>query len=173
MNEEVLSSHTFMVIKGVTERPNHPSGWAGKPWVLGDERSSTHERFGGEEMEDTSRFHDRRGSIRLKMIYPALYTRFDNQGRAYDQKISRSKDVSQGGVRLQSGFRVDSGEVLDITMALGETLVTFKGKVIYVTPSEDQSFELGISIEDIKNQDRVALTRFIDDSEGSGRRWDA
>ena len=68
---------------------------------------------------------------------------------------------------------IDSGEVLDITMALGENLVTFKGKVIYVTPSEDQGFELGISIEDIENQERVALTRFIDDSEGSGRRWDA
>ena len=124
-------------------------------------------------MEDSFGFQDRRGSIRLKMIYPAIYTRFDNQGRAYDQKISRSMNVSQGGVRLQSSFLVDSGEVLDITMALGENLVTFKGKVIYVKPSEDQGFELGISIEDIENQDRVALTRFIDDFKGSGQRWDA
>ena len=123
-------------------------------------------------MEDTFRFQDRRGSIRLKMIYPAIYTRFDNQGRAYDQKISRSMNVSQGGVRLQTSFLVDSGEVLDITMALGENLVTFKGKVIYVKPSEDQGFELGISIEDIENQDRTALTRFIDDLKGSGQRWD-
>ena len=124
-------------------------------------------------MEDSFGFQDRRGSIRLKMIYPAIYTRFDNQGRAYDQKISRSMNVSQGGVRLQSSFLVDSGEVLDITMALGENLVTFKGKVVYVTSSEDQGFELGISIEDIENQDRVALTRFIDDFKGSGQRWDA
>jgi hypothetical protein len=48
-------------------------------------------------MEDTFRSRDRRGSIRMQMIYPTLYTRFDNQGRAYDQKISRSMDVSQGG----------------------------------------------------------------------------
>ena len=81
-------------------------------------------------------------------------------------------NVSQGGVRLQTSFLVDSGEVLDITMALGENLVTFKGKVIYVKPSEDQGFELGISIEDIENQDRTALTRFIDDLKGSGQRWD-
>jgi hypothetical protein len=124
-------------------------------------------------MEDSFRFHDRRGSIRLKMIYPALYTRFDNQGRAYDQKISRSMDVSQGGVRLQSGFQVDFGEVLDITMALEEHLITFKGKVIYVTSSEDQGFELGISIEDIEKGDKITLTRVIDDFRGSGQRWDA
>jgi hypothetical protein len=130
-------------------------------------------KFKGEGMEDTFRYQERRGSIRLKMIYPALYTRFDNQGRECDQKISRSMDVSQGGVRLQSSFLVDSGEVLDITMALGENLVTFKGKVVYVAPSEDQGFELGISIQDIEVQDRVALTRFIDDLTGSGQRWDA
>jgi hypothetical protein len=126
-------------------------------------------RFRGVGMEDTVGFQDRRGSIRFKMIYPALYTRFDNQGRECDQKISRSMDVSLGGVRLQSSFLVDSGEVLDITMALGENLVTFKGKVVYVAPSKDQGLELGISIEDIEVQDRVALTRFIDDFKGSGQ----
>ena len=124
-------------------------------------------------MEDTFSFQDRRGSIRLKMIYPAIYTRFDNQGRPYDQKISRSMNVSQGGVRLQSSFLVGSGEVLDITMALGENLVTFQGEVIYVKPSEDESFELGISIKDIENGDKNTLTRFIENFKGSGPRWDA
>ena len=124
-------------------------------------------------MEDTLRFQNRKDSIRLKLIYPSIYTRFDNKGRAYDQKICRSMNVSLGGVRLQSSFPVDSGEMLDITMALGENLVTFKGKVIYVTPSENQGFEFGISIGDIENQDRIALTRFIYYSKGSGQRWDA
>jgi hypothetical protein len=116
---------------------------------------------GGDKVEDTFRFHNRRASIRLKMIYPALYTRYDSQGRAYDQKMSRSMDVSLGGVKLESSYPVDSGEVLDISMALRENLINFKGKVVYVTGSEDQGFELGISIEDIADQDKIALTRFI------------
>ena len=78
-------------------------------------------------------------------------------------------NVSLGGVRLQSSFTVDSGEVLDISMVLGENLVTFKGKVIYVAGSEDQGFELGISIEDIADQDKIALTRFIYYFKGSGQ----
>ncbi len=124
-------------------------------------------------MEDTFRFHDRRDSMRLKMDYPAIYTRFDDRGREYDQKISRSMmNVSRGGVRLQSSFLVDSGEMLDITMALGENLVAFKGKVIYVSGSEDEGFELGISIQDMEKQDRIALTRFIYYFKGSGQTAD-
>jgi len=124
-------------------------------------------------MEDTLRFHNRKDSIRLKVVYPAIYTRLDNKGRACDQKVSRSMNVSQGGVRLQSSFPVDYGEVLDVTMALGGDLVAFKGKVVYVTFSEGQGFEFGISIVDIENQDRAALTRFIYHSKGSGHRWAA
>jgi len=70
-------------------------------------------------MEDTLKPQERRGAIRLRMMYPAVYTRFDNQGRACDQKMSRSMDMSQGGVRLQSSFSVDSGEVLDILRKRG------------------------------------------------------
>lgn len=112
-------------------------------------------------MEDSYKFHDRRGSIRLRMMYPALYTRVDDKGRAYDQKISRSMNVGLGGVKLQSSYPVDSGEVLNISMALRENLINFKGKVVYVIGSENQRFELGISIEDIEDQDRIALKRFI------------
>ena len=124
-------------------------------------------------MEDTFRFQDRRGSIRLKMDYPAIYARLDSQGRECEQKISRTMNVSLKGVKLQSSFPLDSGEVLDITMALGDNLVTFRGKVIYVTPSEGQGFNLGISIEDIENQDRIALARFIYYFRGSVQRWDS
>ena len=112
-------------------------------------------------MEDSYKFHNRRESIRLSMMYPALYTRVDEKGRAYDQKMSRSMNVSLGGVKLQSDYSVDSGEVLDISMALRENLINFQGKVVYVRGSEDQGFELGISIEDIADEDKIALRRFI------------
>jgi integration host factor subunit beta len=144
-------------------------------WGFGSFVVKNYEGYAGRNpktrrMEDTLRFYSRKDSIRLKVICPAMYTRFDNQGMACDQKTSRSMNVSQGGVRLQSNFPVDSGEILDVTMALGEDLIAFKGKVVYVTSSEDQGYEFGISIEDIENQDRVTLTRFIYYSKGSGHR---
>jgi len=112
-------------------------------------------------MEDTFRFHDRRASIRVKAEYPALCTRFDNVGRQRDQRISHSINVSLGGARFHSNFPVNTGEVLDITLALKDNLVTFKAEVIYVTPFEGQGFAFGVSFIDSKPQDRINLNQFI------------
>ena len=108
-----------------------------------------------------SGIQDRRNAIRVKMVAPAVYTRFDTKGRASDQKPSNSVNVSSGGVRLKSSFPVESGEMLDISIALAGAPITFKGKVVYVSPSPDEGFELGISIDAIDNEDRIALTRFV------------
>ncbi len=113
-------------------------------------------------MEDRPSAHDKRNSIRLKMSYPAIFTRYDNKGKKWDQNLSQSMDVSLVGIRLKSDFRVDLGERLDIAITLRDKLVTFRGKVIHVMPSEDQGFELGIAIEDIENPYRVALNQFLD-----------
>jgi hypothetical protein len=112
-------------------------------------------------MEDTFKFHDRRASVRLKMDHPALCTRFDHLGRQCGQRISYSINVSLGGARFQSNFPVNSGEVLEITMALDDNLVTFRAKVVYVTPSEDRGFEFGVSFIDSEYENRIALTQFI------------
>lgn len=62
---------------------------------------------------------------------------------------------------LQSSSPVDPGEMLKITMALRDDLISFRGKVIYVNPAGDQGFQFGISIKDIGKMDKIALTRFI------------
>jgi len=110
-------------------------------------------------MEHKPRIHERRSSIRHNMIYPAIYTRFDNQGRPFDEKPSRSVNISLGGVRLQSSFAVNPKEVLDVALALEDSLVSYKGEVVYVVYSQDKGFELGISIKEIENGDRMALNR--------------
>jgi len=92
-------------------------------------------------MEDQSRIFGRRKSIRLKIICLAMYTRFDKMGRPADQKPCRTVNLSLGGVKLQTGFPVNPGEVLDVSMVLGENSITFKGTVIYVNPSRDEDFE--------------------------------
>lgn len=111
-------------------------------------------------MLDKGGIQDRRNSVRWKMIYPAIYTRFDKEGRPFDEKPSRSMNVSLGGIRLQSSFPVHPRETLDIAVALGNSLVSYKGEVIYVIHAQDQRFELGISIKKIRNGDRMILNRF-------------
>jgi len=112
-------------------------------------------------MEYRPPVQDRRVSVRRNMIYPVVYTRFDDHGRPFDQKPSRCVNVSLGGVRLQNTFRVEPKEVLHIDIALEESLVSFKGEVVYVIHSQGRGFELGISIKEIKNGDWMALNRFV------------
>ena len=112
-------------------------------------------------MEYLSRPQDRRRSTRLSVNCPVNYARFDTRENPSDQIPSRSIDLSSKGVRLKSGFRVELGQMLKITINLGDNLVTFKGKVVHVNPSVDEGFEMGISFEEMEDQNRIALTRFL------------
>jgi c-di-GMP-binding flagellar brake protein YcgR len=144
-----------------------PSSWLGIRYANG--RFWQHKaghipsaiKAGGDRMEGRPRFQDRRSSIRLELVSPVVYTQFDNKGRASAQTPSKSMDISSGGVKLKSGFVVHSGDMLEITMALGPNMVTFRGEVVHVTPAEDGSFEFGVRIDEIENQDKIALTRFV------------
>jgi hypothetical protein len=45
-------------------------------------------------MRDKSRIQDRRNFDRVKMNYPATYTRYDKWGNPCDQKIAKVADVN-------------------------------------------------------------------------------
>jgi hypothetical protein len=123
-------------------------------------------------MDDKLRIQDRRNSARRKLIYPALYTRFDREGRPFDEKPSRSMNVSSGGMRLQSSFPVQPKETLEIAMAMEDRLVNFKGEVVYVIRAQDQTFELGVSFVHVESRDGLALSRSKGQVRDSGPRDD-
>lgn len=112
-------------------------------------------------MKDQPKLLDRRKSIRFNVVYPVVYTRIDDQGRPSDEKPSSSVNVSLEGLRLRSSFRVDPQEILEITLALAESLVTLLGKVVYVTRSEDQGFEFGISTQRIEYESMTPLVSYL------------
>jgi hypothetical protein len=107
-------------------------------------------------MRDRVGFEERRSFVRVKRIYPAIYSRLDKGKRPFDEKPSRSLNLSLGGLRLQSVFPVNPKEVLDIDMALEHSLASYRGEVVYVIRSDDESFEFGIAIKEIQNGDRMA-----------------
>lgn len=112
-------------------------------------------------MEHRPRIRERRNSIRVKVTVQTSYIRFDDKGRVRELATSRSMDISSGGVRLKSTFRVDLREMLQVTMAFRPRMLTFKGEVVHVAPSKNEGLEFGLRIEEIKDQDRIALTRFV------------
>jgi len=70
-------------------------------------------------------------------------------------------DISSGGVRLKSSFWVDLREILQVTIAFRLRMFTFKAEVVHVTPSKNEDLEFGLRIKGIKDQDRIALTKFV------------
>jgi hypothetical protein len=104
---------------------------------------------------------ERRKTDRLRTNQLASYTRYDTLSQPGEQVIARLTEVGLGGVRIESGSPAQPGEMLDVTLAFGNNLVSFKGKAIHMTPSRDEGFDLGISIEDIEDQQRVALIRLL------------
>ena len=112
-------------------------------------------------MEDKNLLEERRKSVRHDMVYPTIYTRVDKQGEPRDQKPARSLNISVGGMRVETSFHVRRNELLEISVALADNLVTFMGRVIHVSLSKNQEYELGISIEDIENEQRIALNRLV------------
>jgi len=101
------------------------------------------------------------------MAFPALYTRFGKHGMPCDEKPSRSVNISRGGVRLQSSFSVEPREALDIAMAVQNSVVSFKGEVVYVIGVGDQTFELGISIREMDDGERLVLKRSTEGPHGA------
>ena len=112
-------------------------------------------------MENRPRTQDKRHAIRVKVAVPTSYIRFDDKGWVRQLATSRSMDVSSGGVRLRSSYPVDPREVLEITMAFRQRMLTFRGEVVHVTDSKDESLEFGVRIKEIRDEDRIALARFV------------
>lgn len=97
----------------------------------------------------------------MPAVCPCTYVQLDHEGAPHDQRPSRTVNLCLEGVGLQSDYPVEPGETVKVTMALGQGLITFRGKVIYVNPSETQGFRFGVSIRDMDKMDKIALTRYI------------
>jgi hypothetical protein len=102
---------------------------------------------------------DREKLVKAKIPSPSFPAPFSKNGPVSEQTPSRSRNVGLGGVKKSSS--VTSGEMLEFSMRLGASPITFRGKVLYVNQSNDQGYELGISIEEMNNEDRVAWTKFV------------
>jgi hypothetical protein len=103
---------------------------------------------------------ERRNAIRHEVDYSATYARFDEDGRPWNPKQSRSINLSLGGVRLRSSSPVNVKELLSISVLLKGKPVSFRGEVVHVIYCPNRGYEAGISIKEITNQDRMALARF-------------
>lgn len=97
-------------------------------------------------------------TIKLKVPSPAP---FSQHIKVPEQGSSELISGEPDGGNWKTDSSLTSEETLEFSMRLGTRPISFKAKVLYVNPSNYRGFELGISIEEMGDEDRVAWTRFV------------
>jgi len=75
--------------------------------------------------------------------------------------MGRTLNVSESGICLETHFAIDTSTFLTLTIALADTLVEIRGKVIYCRPAESDMFETGVEFIDLSQSSLAVLKEFI------------
>ncbi|MDD5431978.1 MAG: PilZ domain-containing protein [Candidatus Omnitrophica bacterium] len=90
-------------------------------------------------------FNEKRESVRFMVPLSVTY-RLNNENSS---GIAKTNDISQDGLCLITQDNVSVGSTLDLWLAMpdnGESIRT-KGKVIWIHPTGNDSFKLGVKLE--------------------------
>jgi len=84
----------------------------------------------------------------------------------------RSLDISLEGVKIETGREIRPGDLLDLTLLVGESMVKAKGRVVYVEELLDGMYQAGVVFQDISPQARASLLSYLSDimTHGAERR---
>lgn len=108
------------------------------------------------EQSNTQRHHPRIENLNLVQI-----SRFDEKGFDADLATGRTLDISSGGLRLELHHPLPLRTVLSLTLALDDTLVEVRGKVVYLEEIDDERCAMGIQFIDMDGADRQELEDFL------------
>jgi c-di-GMP-binding flagellar brake protein YcgR len=115
----------------------------------------------------------RRNDVRLFQRVPVTITRIDGRATANDGvsfPVLAAKDVSAGGVRLESSSAVladassgeakDSGLTVEFTLPRSNRIITAETEVMWITRVGNQH-ELGVRFTDIPKLDQQFIVQYI------------
>jgi len=102
---------------------------------------------------DNERHHPRIENLNLVQI-----SRFDED---VDLATGRTLDISPGGMRLELYQPLPLRTILSLTLALGDTLVDVRGKVVYLKEIDDERCAMGIQFVDMDQADRQQLEDYV------------
>ncbi len=110
---------------------------------------------------------DRRKFARLDLALTVSY-RVSGQsgGQPADPREAVSSDISLGGLRLMTPGPLENGTLLDLEILLGEEddrPLTASGEVMWQNKISPTSYETGIMIRGMPNEDKSRFMQFVFD----------
>ena len=100
---------------------------------------------------------ERRTHSRVKTSRPALYVLDVYPG----PKACSTVDLSLGGTRIETPYSLEPGQILEISIALGQRAVKCRSKVVHTLWDAGKRLMAGVRFEDLSKQNRAYLDEYI------------
>jgi hypothetical protein len=84
-------------------------------------------------------------------------------GEVLGRGLARTLNVSETGLRLETGAFFDPGQRLRITLGLDNDLVQIEGKIVNSQPTTDDLCASGVLFLEIADVDRTTYQRHFDE----------
>lgn len=101
------------------------------------------------------------------------YIILDEDGRRLSRGMGRTRNVSEGGLLLETHRPLQDGQIVLITLGLKEDTVQLRGKIMHQEPpasfSEDTRYCAGVKFTATNKQGMEALKKYIMALRGSNR----
>jgi len=110
---------------------------------------------------------ERRKYARLDLALTVSYRVTGETGGApVDPREAVSSDISLGGLRLMTPAALANGTMLDLEILLGEDEarpIKAEGEVVWQNKISDTSYETGVMIKNMPNDDKSRFMQFVFD----------
>ena len=93
----------------------------------------------------------------MEVSHPVLY-RTDVYPRP---KVASTLDLSMGGTRIETPYRLIKGERLEISIAIDPQVIKCRGKVVHIQWSDGERLKAGIRFKELSSHDRLFLGQYI------------
>jgi hypothetical protein len=70
-------------------------------------------------------------------------------------------DLSVGGTKIESLYSLNKGEGLELSIAMGQKAMRFRGQVRYVLRQEGGKLRAGVEFDKLPDSDRLYLREYI------------
>jgi hypothetical protein len=73
-----------------------------------------------------------------------------------------SKDISEGGICIKSKTEYSPGDIVNLQLFLGDTLVCVEGRIVWKKHTRKGKFELGIEYIKVNKTDIDIIKKYIE-----------
>jgi c-di-GMP-binding flagellar brake protein YcgR len=105
--------------------------------------------------------NDKRRHPRIETSNFVTYYCIDEDGNEVAEGFGTAKDLSQGGLKLETQESVDTPFILIMVIDLEDEILEIKGKVVYSTEAEKGNFFSGIRFVDTEEKQKRAVKTFV------------